>query len=341
MLLLVLTNMFLAPLVRGHGALTSPPSWVDGWGYWGTKPKQQCSAGYDITFQGDSNKVGYNCMWYSSNVTIPGSQTLDDEMRTFTKLDNDPDMEWWVGRNPWMSPGSAPVFGPCGAAGGFPKGCPWGAPSAPADDCSKEAGAMGGFSYGPLATEYDFKNVVSTTWKKGSVVTVGWGIYANHGGGYQYRLCKIPPGGKKDLTEECFQQNWMKFHGNTQWTQEGDDVSTKKVFQAKRTTSGTFPAGSQWTRNPVPNCAGKHGGYYERDPTKCPYGLQFPAPAAGLFGQGENAWFEPVMNFPWTLYDQVEVPAGLETGDYVLSLRWDCEQTPQVFNSCADIKIVN
>ena len=107
------------------------------------------------------------------------------------------------------------------------------------------------------------------------------------------------------MTEECFQQNWMKFHGNTQWTQEGDDVSTKKVFQAKRTTSGTFPAGSQWTRNPVPNCAGKHGGYYERDPTKCPYGLQFPAPAAGLFGQGENAWFEPVMNFPWTLYDQV------------------------------------
>ena len=97
----------------------------------------------------------------------------------------------------------------------------------------------------------------------------------------------------------------MRFHGNTQWTQEGDDVSTKKVFQAKRTTSGTFPAGSQWTRNPVPNCAGKHGGYYERDPTKCPYGLQFPAPAAGLFGQGENAWFEPVMNFPWTLYDQV------------------------------------
>ena len=110
-----------------------------------------------VCFYINISKVGYNCMWYSSNVTIPGSQTLDDEMRTFTKLDNDPDMEWWVGRNPWMSPGSAPVFGPCGAAGGFPRGCPWGAPSAPADDCSKEAGAMGGFSYGPLATEYDFK----------------------------------------------------------------------------------------------------------------------------------------------------------------------------------------
>ena len=35
---------------------------------------------------------------------------------------------------------------------------------------------------------------MKTTWKKGSVVTVGWGMAANHGGGYQYRLCKLPPG---------------------------------------------------------------------------------------------------------------------------------------------------
>ena len=54
----------------------SPPSWVDAWGYFGNKPKQQCSAGWDYTFQGDAQKVGYNCMWYSSNVTIPGQQTL-------------------------------------------------------------------------------------------------------------------------------------------------------------------------------------------------------------------------------------------------------------------------
>ena len=30
---------------------------------------------------------------------------------------------------------------------------------------------------------------------------VGWGIIANHGGGYSYRLCKEG----EDLTEECFQ----------------------------------------------------------------------------------------------------------------------------------------
>ena len=115
-------------------------------------------------------------------------------MRTFTKLDDDPYNEAWVAQNPWLAPGSAPVFGPCGAAGGFPLGCPWGAPRGPADDCGKEAGAMGGFSYGALGHEYEFPDVVTTTWRRGDTVSLGWGMAANHGGGYQYRLCKLPAG---------------------------------------------------------------------------------------------------------------------------------------------------
>jgi hypothetical protein len=27
------------------------------------------------------------------------------------------------------------------------------------------------------------------------------------------------------------------------------------------------------------------------------------------------------------------------TGSFVLSFRWDCEQTPQVWSSCADIEV--
>ena len=46
------------------------------------------------------------------------------------------------------------------------------------------------------------------------------------------------------------------------------------------------------------------------------------------------------MIFPWTLYDEVEISESLAPGDYVLSFRWDIEQTPQVFKSCADIAIV-
>merc|ERR1712107_327130 len=32
-----------------------------------------------------------------------------------------------------------------------------------------------------------------------------------HGGGYNYRLCKVPSTGKKGLTEECFSKNILKF----------------------------------------------------------------------------------------------------------------------------------
>ena len=41
----------------------------------------------------------------------------------------------------------------------------------------------------------------------------------------------------------------------------------------------------------------------------------------------------------WGFKNLLEVPENLERGDYVLSFRWDCEKTPQVWNSCANIKI--
>ena len=38
-------------------------------------------------------------------------------------------------------------------------------------------------------------------WEAGSQVEVGFTLQANHGGGYQYRLCPA----HLPLTEECFQ----------------------------------------------------------------------------------------------------------------------------------------
>ena len=34
------------------------------------------------------------------------------------------------------------------------------------------------------------QDVVTTEWVAGGMAEVGWGIIANHGGGYQYRLCR-------------------------------------------------------------------------------------------------------------------------------------------------------
>merc|ERR1711939_136491 len=40
-----------------------------------------------------------------------------------------------------------------------------------------------------------------------------------------------------------------------------------------------------------------------------------------------------------SVMDEIHVPNKL--GDYVLSWRWDCEETDQVWNSCADIVITD
>ena len=47
---------------------------------------------------------------------------------------------------------------------------------------------------------------MKTTWRQGGVEKVGWGILANHGGGYSYRLCRTG----EQLTEECFQKTPLR-----------------------------------------------------------------------------------------------------------------------------------
>lgn len=45
----------------------------------------------------------------------------------------------------------------------------------------------------------------------------------------------------------------------------------------------------------------------------------------------------------WTLgmiADKVIIPKGLKPGHYVLGWRNDCEETAQVWQNCADVKIV-
>ena len=60
-----------------------------------------------------------------------------------------------------------------------------------------------------------------------------------------------------DLTEECFTKNTLRFVGNTQWIQSAaPGMSNRTAVPALRTTEGTFPAGSQWTRNTIPACIG-------------------------------------------------------------------------------------
>ena len=50
-----------------------------------------------------------------------------------------------------------------------------------------------------------------------------------------------------------------------------------------------------------------------------------------------NEEYEGAM-FTFGIVDKVRVPS-LPPGDYVLSWRWDCEQTKQIWSSCGDVTV--
>merc|ERR1711988_1738430 len=243
-------------------------------------------------------------------------------------------------RNPWRAPGSAPVENPCGLNGGGYMPGPHGTGGE----------AFFGFLQGWKGTEVS-PLLKETTWIAGSTVQVAWGITANHGGGYQYRLCRLRNKGiniTEQVSEECFQQTPLEFVGDKQWIQFGNGVEGDKMVEipAVRVTEGVLPEGSTWTRNPIPACSDLPymGGHNH----KCS-GPMFEPPIPGLYGFGVGSCASGVQKctleemasrtMDWSVVDTVKVPDDLPEGDYVVSWRWDVEQLPQVWGSCADVQI--
>ena len=118
---------------------------------------------------------------------------------------------------------------------------------------------------------------------------------------------------------ERFQATVLDFAGDLQWVQFGDG-GERVEFLANRTREGTFPPGSQWSRNPIPACIEADGGYMQNN-FNCDQGTQFPPPAPGLFGYGENHISPGEPSFKWSLMDEVWIPGELEPGAYTLSFR--------------------
>jgi len=256
--------------------------------------------------------------------------TISDDLRTYPNGS----MQW----NPWMAPGQAPVFSPCGLAAGQAGG------NYPANGDVAPAG------YKPGDDARNIKGAVVTEWPVGSIQEVSWKIAANHGGGYAVRLCPA----SEELTEECFQRHPLSFVGQSSWIEFGGDPKNRTEIRANRTTSGTSPANSQWTKVPIPSCGGYAGGGLGCD-AGCEV-PQFESPIPGLWGNGPTNGCAgcdlacgnnmtcniktcgKVMDF--AIVDKVEVPQ-LPVGEWVVSFRWDCEQTPQIWSQCANIKITN
>lgn len=240
---------------------------------------------------------------------------------------------------PWRSPGFAPVFSPCGIAGG-------GALRHPTNGALAPASIKQGFD----GRDMPPLEGVETTWPAGSVQEVAWAIHANHGGGYAYRLCPK----SSNMTEECFQSGHLRFASEQSWIQYGSDKSNRSTISAHRVSVGTNPEGSQWTKNPLPACGDPSGGVDGGG--KCSEPPMFEPPLPGLFGygaamcaylatdKGGNTCTEELERsirdkFRFNIIDTVQIPADLPSGDYLLSFRWDCEQTAQVWAQCADVTV--
>lgn len=286
--------------------------------------------------------------WYSNYTHIPGDPTISatSPLTTVVNCVTHPTAKWcdlngtvlpgvgvvdlpdWTKKNPWRAPGTAPVWSPCGVDGGNPWGCPKGNPNP--DGC-----LLGGYGYGPDARTLP-GNTVPTKWIAGKQVEVQWSITANHGGGYQYRLCPLPATGRIDLTEECFQQTPLAFVGDKSWYEF--DNKTRVEFKAVRTSEGTMPAGSTWTRNPTPGCISSVlGPFSNGDFTDCGGGPEYEPVVEGMYGFSYSA--SPSHRFlSHTIVDVVQVP-DVAPGAYVVGFRYDAEQTSQVWQSCGDVYI--
>jgi len=340
-----------------------------------------------------------------------GNKTLEHMLRTYN-IDTESANGDWTKWMPWRSPGTAgrgnPDFQPCGINSGALASQP--EPPTTAQDVPNG---------GPGTALPKLPKDEWAVWKAGSVVEAEWSIYANHGGGYSYRLCKHQEGVAP--TEECYQKTPLMFATAETEIRYQDGSQAPFNVTTPTTDVGTYPPGSQWRKNPVPMCGcdigtacgGKttdhelvaptasdpavvgdkvcvaeptcekagckvcanstdlpwscktccpgcteahyEGGMYcqctnpgpsdnfytpyttthlhpGQKPTECPTGVQYETLWDGGAGAGIGG------SFMFSMVDRLQVP-DVEPGQYSVSWRWDCEETPQVWNSCADIII--
>lgn len=326
----------------GHGTMVDP------------KPRTNIPTSGKVHF-GNPDEIGcegYACLWFNQGCN-PGCSTCSGTNGVFDKQGCDnpaPNFEPWIKANqtefltyphdievrdpltkysPWRSPGEAPVMDSCGVAAGTPHQNEHAAGLAPPGHQNGDRGS-------------ELPPTSLTHWEAGGVAEVSWTFSANHGGGYQYRLCPVG----STLDEECFQKMPLEFVDKKQtlWWNQGPKAGQEVEIDATRLAARD---GKVWTKNPIPamNCPGG-GAPPKYGAPKCSNDQpQFTPPIADPLNWGYSSYDlgedgpEGHPQIKWMPYikDRVRVP-DVE-GHYVLSWRWDCEQTPQVWNSCSDIII--
>jgi len=301
-----------------------------------------------------------------AEATLPRAQWTYDSPAGGTKQD-------LLRLNPWRKPGAAPVVDACGANGAMKPGST--APNKPPTDPNYPVFANGTSSLPKISPGAPFQ---PKPWVAGGVAEVAWSIDANHGGGYSYRLCPAD-GDLSEACFQSNVLEWATNTTTARWPNgahpdlnfRATDVSEGVIPQGAVWRKNPIPvcnclAGmdcdpnakfvvgesenpADWDTDDLGKYPSWKAPYPKVDPRakertpRCPTGTYFDPPAPELYGLGTAVCYQHGQDkcddqFDWMLVDKVKVPKT--PGKYVLSFRWDCEQTPQVWNSCADIEIV-
>lgn len=331
-ILFVVIIVTFSKQVKSHGQLNYPPSTKQG--LEGTiVPGSYEIGGYceQPNPMNPPNPLNGPCLMFSQpaieqpNVSvIPGEPTNNDpEFRTHNRFVSSGPNDW-TKRMPWRWPGSAHVLGSgCGVAGG-----------------GNTFNNNGGWPPTNMTQGYDAALLPDAedpvVWRPGEIVEGAWGVWANHGGGYSYRLCSKA----EEISEECFQRTPLKFaqpNGGTSILQHIN--GTRVEIPLVKLSNGTFPEGSEWARIPFPGCAtgGTPPGHGFED--ACTQ-FNFPEPIPNTHGFGYTNDSSVGCGFhDWSIVDTLIIPEDLDEGEYLISWRWDCEQTTQIWQNCADISV--
>mmetsp|Transcript_70784 Transcript_70784/g.170957 ORF Transcript_70784/g.170957 Transcript_70784/m.170957 type:complete len:466 (+) Transcript_70784:80-1477(+) len=237
--------------------------------------------------------------------------------------------------SPWRAPGAAPVIDPCGSAGGRFVGQGIGGAGAQFQNSSLARQGDRGSGLPPMAPQ--------AYWQAGASVEVGWTVAANHGGGYAYRLARAD----EPLSEAAFRRTPLDFVGKAALRWDGDvagQLAFDPVALGWQTDQGTVPAGSSWRKNPIPTVLWeREGPSFEPLCSESEACRGYQVHGGGAPGEhacrcsGHSNGGPLLPNLE--MVDRVRIPATLRPGPYVLQWRWDCEESDQVWASCADVSI--
>jgi len=256
------------------------------------------------------NKTDICGLGHKATICDPSLRTVN----TGAECGSDEDVYYY---SPWRAPGSAPVFDSCGMAGGSPKLGGFGAQYRTTTNAKQG-------DLGSQTLEHGVSGVFP--WQAGKQVHVSWSITANHGGGYQYRLC--PEG--HDLTEECFQKMPLDFVGQQGFVWAD---GTTFLFNGTYVTEGTIPKGSKWAMNPVPRNDTVQTG--KSFPPRCKEIPNCGSTEVNSKCKCSGMWGP----YDMQIVDILQIPKDIKPGPYTLGWRWDCEESTQIWSSCSDVWI--